>query len=206
MDGTRQGPHRPPAMQLCKWRTGRSDAPGRNRNPEKQNPAGATTPPTVPRLTTGNTGGADPGSVRHTTWVRRCPGTPAALPRDSITVAVRRRGGGALGGSVARRSTRSRCSLPTGIPKFYRWLSERYPLLNQRITATEGPPEVDNLYLDMNGIIHNCTHANQAEVKLNEVGWQPCLWALGFFIFWAAVLGHRHQQELTEQQDLFGGS
>lgn len=59
---------------------------------------------------------------------------------------------------------------PPGIPKFYRWLSERYPLLNQRITATESPPEVDNLYLDMNGIIHNCTHANQAEVKLTEVG------------------------------------
>ena len=55
-----------------------------------------------------------------------------------------------------------------GIPKFYRWLSERYPLLNQKITMTEGPPEIDNLYLDMNGIIHNCTHANQREVKLTE--------------------------------------
>lgn len=55
-----------------------------------------------------------------------------------------------------------------GIPKFYRWLSERYPLLNQRVGATEGPPEIDNLYLDMNGIIHNCTHANQREVKLGE--------------------------------------
>ncbi|GFH21039.1 single-stranded RNA 5'-_3' exonuclease, partial [Haematococcus lacustris] len=55
-----------------------------------------------------------------------------------------------------------------GIPKFYRWLSERYPLLNQKVTATEGPPEIDNLYLDMNGIIHNCTHANQREVKLGE--------------------------------------
>ena len=55
-----------------------------------------------------------------------------------------------------------------GIPKFYRWLSERYPLLNQKVTATEGPPEIDNLYLDMNGIIHNCTHANQREVKLTE--------------------------------------
>ncbi|GFH25089.1 single-stranded RNA 5'-_3' exonuclease, partial [Haematococcus lacustris] len=55
-----------------------------------------------------------------------------------------------------------------GIPKFYRWLSERYPLLNQKVTATEGPPEIDNLYLDMNGIIHNCTHANQREIKLGE--------------------------------------
>ncbi|GIL88258.1 hypothetical protein Vretimale_14135 [Volvox reticuliferus] len=51
-----------------------------------------------------------------------------------------------------------------GIPKFYRWLSERYPLLNQKLTVTEGPPEIDNLYLDMNGIIHNCTHANRKDI------------------------------------------
>lgn len=51
-----------------------------------------------------------------------------------------------------------------GIPKFYRWLSERYPLLNQKLTLTEGPPEMDNLYLDMNGIIHNCTHANRKDL------------------------------------------
>jgi hypothetical protein len=37
-----------------------------------------------------------------------------------------------------------------------------------KITATEATPEIDNLYLDMNGIIHNCTHANQREVKLTE--------------------------------------
>jgi 5'-3' exoribonuclease 1 len=55
-----------------------------------------------------------------------------------------------------------------GIPKFYRWLSERYPLLNMPVTATEAPPEIDNLYLDMNGIIHNCTHANDPNLKLTE--------------------------------------
>eukprot|EP00931_Biecheleriopsis_adriatica_P022183 TRINITY_DN14325_c0_g2_i3.p1 TRINITY_DN14325_c0_g2~~TRINITY_DN14325_c0_g2_i3.p1 ORF type:complete len:1344 (+),score=322.66 TRINITY_DN14325_c0_g2_i3:78-4034(+) len=46
-----------------------------------------------------------------------------------------------------------------GIPRFYRWLSERYPLINENITA-EHIPEFDNLYLDMNGIIHNCSHNN----------------------------------------------
>eukprot|EP00983_Pelagomonas_calceolata_P031569 989856-Pelagomonas_calceolata.AAC.2 len=55
-----------------------------------------------------------------------------------------------------------------GIPKFYRWLSERYPLVNKTIASSEGPPVVDALYLDMNGIIHNCTHANQQEIKLTK--------------------------------------
>ena len=54
-----------------------------------------------------------------------------------------------------------------GIPKFYRWLSERYPLVNQPIAETN-VPEVDNLYLDMNGIIHNCTHGNDPGTKLTE--------------------------------------
>ena len=44
-----------------------------------------------------------------------------------------------------------------GIPKFYRWISERYPLINQPVSAT-GCPEMDNLYLDMNGIIHTCRY------------------------------------------------
>ena len=55
----------------------------------------------------------------------------------------------------------------SGIPKFYRWLSERYPLLNQPTDVGE-TPVVDNLYLDMNGIIHNCTHGNTPGQKLTE--------------------------------------
>jgi len=45
-----------------------------------------------------------------------------------------------------------------GIPKFFRWLSERYPLINQTIDFENAGPDFDCLYLDMNGIIHNCTH------------------------------------------------
>eukprot|EP00002_Diphylleia_rotans_P013116 TRINITY_DN2554_c0_g1_i3.p1 TRINITY_DN2554_c0_g1~~TRINITY_DN2554_c0_g1_i3.p1 ORF type:complete len:1538 (+),score=305.96 TRINITY_DN2554_c0_g1_i3:91-4704(+) len=44
-----------------------------------------------------------------------------------------------------------------GIPKFFRWLSERYPNISQEISKSKAP-EYDNLYLDMNGIIHNCSH------------------------------------------------
>ena len=44
-----------------------------------------------------------------------------------------------------------------GVPKFFRWLSERYPAISILI-AENRIPEFDNLYLDMNGIIHNCTH------------------------------------------------
>jgi len=54
-----------------------------------------------------------------------------------------------------------------GIPRFYRWLSERYPLINEHITA-EQIPEFDNLYLDMNGIIHNCSHNNTGGLCVKE--------------------------------------
>ena len=36
-----------------------------------------------------------------------------------------------------------------GVPKFYRWLSERYPKINQIISDLMLIPEFDNLYLDM---------------------------------------------------------
>ena len=44
-----------------------------------------------------------------------------------------------------------------GVPKFFRWLSERYPAISM-LVAENRIPEFDCLYLDMNGIIHNCTH------------------------------------------------
>ncbi|EDV24169.1 uncharacterized protein TRIADDRAFT_26537 [Trichoplax adhaerens] len=48
-----------------------------------------------------------------------------------------------------------------GVPKFFRWISERYPCLSQIIKEHQ-IPEFDNLYLDMNGIIHNCSHPDDA--------------------------------------------
>ncbi|CAL1299821.1 unnamed protein product [Larinioides sclopetarius] len=46
-----------------------------------------------------------------------------------------------------------------GVPKFYRWISERYPCLSEVVKEYQ-IPDFDNLYLDMNGIIHTCSHPN----------------------------------------------
>ena len=50
-----------------------------------------------------------------------------------------------------------------GVPKFFRWMSERYPAISQLI-AENRIPEFDCLYLDMNGIIHNCTHSESDSI------------------------------------------
>eukprot|EP00871_Galdieria_phlegrea_P005290 jgi/Galph1/5762/GphlegSOOS_G4322.1 len=49
-----------------------------------------------------------------------------------------------------------------GVPKFYRWISERYPLTTHKV-STSITPDIDNFYLDVNGILHSCSRPKDAQ-------------------------------------------
>jgi 5'-3' exoribonuclease 2 len=58
-----------------------------------------------------------------------------------------------------------------GVPAFFRWLCNRNPHFVIDATSFSPDeesenPEIDNLYLDMNGIIHPCCHSDSLGVPL----------------------------------------
>lgn len=60
-----------------------------------------------------------------------------------------------------------------GIPKLFRWLVDLYPIVLDSVRNGLTSPNamtIDNFYLDMNGIIHSCTHSNNDKlIEFNEI-------------------------------------
>lgn len=67
-----------------------------------------------------------------------------------------------------------------GVPSFFRWLQKKYPLVVSNVLEIDGDDdptqpnqntigtrEFDNLYLDMNGLIHPCFHPADREQPKN---------------------------------------
>lgn len=42
-----------------------------------------------------------------------------------------------------------------GVHYFYTWITKRYPLIKKKYEA-ETKPDVDNFFLDLNGVLYRC--------------------------------------------------
>ncbi|XP_077868465.1 5'-3' exoribonuclease 2 homolog [Saccoglossus kowalevskii] len=55
-----------------------------------------------------------------------------------------------------------------GIPKFFSSLSKKYPPIVDRYVQRKQSDGFDNLYLDMNDIIHICCHSENGPLPISE--------------------------------------
>jgi len=84
-----------------------------------------------------------------------------------------------------------------GVPSFYRWLTEKYPRVVQDVDhAMQDPNGVkyDNLYLDMNAIIHPCFHpdTDHDNVRYSLLFMYFVLFILVLFLgFWWCLCCHQ---------------
>ncbi|CXI46417.1 exonuclease, putative [Plasmodium berghei] len=55
-----------------------------------------------------------------------------------------------------------------GIPRMYKWLTSYYPTVREELINYGQKKKVDIFYIDMNGVIHHCTHANKDALPIHD--------------------------------------
>ncbi len=95
--------------------------------------------------------------------VQRTIPSPFKTPNDDLLIPQ-------ISQSFLRRSQGQSTSTLFGIPKLFRWLVDLYPIVVESVgDVDQNSLQIDNFYLDMNGIIHSCTHSNEGElIALDE--------------------------------------